>query len=351
MVTPIRRRLLLWGIAGAVILIGSILVSVSMGAAQLPIAQVWRILIEAIPFIGTPIQADWPVAAEQIVLQVRLPRIVLGMLVGAALATAGAGFQGVLRNPLADPFTLGVASGASVGAALLILLGVQYTYFGLWTIPVVAFTTGMVTLGFVYVLSRVDGGVRRETLILAGVIVQAFLGAAVSFMVSLADDMTNQIVFWLMGSLTMRSWSFSGMIVPYVMIGIIVLCAYSRTLNLFALGERNAAHLGVHVERFKWTVLSVSTLIAAAAVSVTGVIGFVGLIIPHLVRFIVGPDYRLIVPLSAIAGAIYVVWADTFARMLLAPTEIPIGVVTACLGAPFFIYLLRQHKQSIGGNS
>jgi iron complex transport system permease protein len=328
----------------------SIVISVSIGSAQLPLGAVWRILLHNVPFAGAWIEPYWPASSEQIVLHVRLPRIVLGMVVGAALAAAGAGFQGVLRNPLADPFTLGVASGSSVGAAFLILTGWQYLLFGNWTIPMVAFCTGMATLFVVYSLARVEGGVRRETLILAGIIVQAFLGAAVSFMVSLSDEVVNSIVFWLMGSLHLRGWGYSGVTAPYLFVGLSILMLYGRTLNLFELGERNAAYLGVNVERTKWIVLSVSTLMTAAAVSVTGVIGFVGLIVPHLVRLAVGSDYRLILPLSAVVGAIYVVWADTLARTLLSPTEIPLGVVTAFLGAPFFAYLLVKHKKVLGGS-
>lgn len=342
------RKLLIWGGAGAGLLLLSVVVSVSLGSASLTLGTVWRILVSAIPGIGGMVTENWSTAHEQIVLQVRLPRIVLGLVVGAALATAGAGFQGVLRNPLADPYTLGVSSGASVGAAFLILLNIQFL-FGSLTLPLVAFTTGMATLAVVYMLSRVEGTVRRETLILSGVIVNAFLGSAVSLMVSLSDDVINQIVFWLMGGLSMRGWSYTAAIAPYIVAGIIVLCAFGRTLNLFELGERSAAHLGVHVERTRWIVLAAATFITAAAVSVAGVVGFVGLVIPHLIRLLVGPDYRLIVPLSAIGGAIYVIWADTLARMLLSPTEIPLGVVTAFLGAPFFIYLLRRNKKSIGG--
>ncbi|WP_199615610.1 FecCD family ABC transporter permease [Paenibacillus alkalitolerans] len=345
-----RRKLAVWGGAGILFLLLSIVISVSIGSAHLPLATVWAILVHNIPLAGDWVRAEWPSSSEQIVIQVRLPRIVLGILIGAALSASGAGFQGVLRNPLADPFTLGVASGASVGAAFLIVTGLQYALFGNWTIPAVAFCTGMATLFAVYSIARVEGGMRKETLILAGVVLQAFLGAAVSFMVSLSDEVVNSIVFWLMGSLHLRGWGFSAATAPYVAAGLAVLLLYGRTLNLFELGERSAAHLGVNVERTKWIVLSVSTLMTAAAVSVTGVIGFVGLIVPHLVRLVVGPDYRLIIPLSAIVGAIYLVWADTLARMLLSPTEIPLGVVTAFLGAPFFGYLLLKHKKTLGGN-
>jgi len=331
-----------------VLLLLSIVASVSLGSASLTFGTVWRILIGSIPWMGDAVNQTWPAAHEQIVLQVRLPRVALGLLIGMALATAGAGFQGVLRNPLADPYTLGVSSGASVGAAFLILFQLQFV-FGTFTLPLVAFTTGIATLAAVYVISRVDGTMRRETLILSGVIVNAFLGSAVSLMVSLSDDVINQIVFWLMGGLSMRGWDYTMAVAPYIVIGVIALCGFGRTLNLFELGERNAAHLGVRVERTRWAVLVTATFITAAAVSVAGVVGFVGLVIPHLIRLMVGPDYRLIMPLSALGGAIYVVWADTLARMLLTPAEIPLGVVTAFLGAPFFIYLLKRNKRSAGG--
>jgi iron complex transport system permease protein len=267
------------------------------------------------------------------------------LLVGACLSAAGAGFQGVLRNPLADPFTLGVASGASVGASFLILFGMQYALFGQWTVPVVAFCTGMATLLVVFKLARVQGKYRVETVILSGVVVQAFLGSAVSFMVSLSDDVVNQILFWLMGSLAMRGWFHSAVLAPYLIGGFLLLMAFGRTLNLFLLGEQHAAHLGVNVERTKWLVIVAATMITSAAVSVSGVIGFVGLIVPHLVRLMVGADYRIILPISALFGGVYVLWADTLARTILAPGEIPLGVITAFLGAPFFAFLLTQHKK------
>ncbi|WP_213585105.1 iron ABC transporter permease [Paenibacillus sp. J2TS4] len=343
-----KARLFTYGGGALLLLLLSVTLSLSFGSARVPVADVWRILFHALPGIGDMIQPDWSASDEAIILKVRLSRVVLAILVGASLAIAGAGFQAVLRNPLADPYTLGVASGASVGAAFIILFGLQ-SFIGQWSIPVVAFTTGMTTLFIVYKLASTQGKSQLETLILSGVVVQAFLGAFVSFMVSLSGEVINEILYWLMGSLSMRNWNFSKVLIPYLIFVIIVLIGFSRSLNLLALGERQASHLGVNVERTKLIVLVVSTLVTAAAVSVSGVIGFVGLVVPHLVRLIVGPDYRIIIPISTIVGGIYVLWADTVARIALSPREIPLGVVTAIIGAPFFAYLLNKNKHKSRG--
>ncbi|OCT10615.1 iron ABC transporter [Paenibacillus pectinilyticus] len=344
-----KRKLLMGGGVGVILLLLSIVVSLSIGAAHLPISQIVGILGKHLPWIGNHIEVNWPQSSEQIINKVRMPRVLLGILVGAVLSMAGAGFQGVLRNPLADPYSLGVSSGASVGAAVLIYFGLQFAWFGQWSIPIVAFVTGLASLFLVLKLALIDGKLKMETLILSGVVMQAFLGAFVSFLVSISNQTINEIIFWLMGSLALRGWSYTYMIAPYLVIGLVILLGYARSLNLLALGERQAAHLGVHVERTKLIVLITATLITAAAVSVAGVIGFVGLIVPHLVRLLVGPDYRLIIPLSAIGGGIYVLWADTLARTLLSPTEIPLGVITAFLGAPFFAYLLHKDKKTLRG--
>ncbi|MBW7460408.1 iron ABC transporter permease, partial [Paenibacillus sepulcri] len=283
-----------------------------------------------------------------IVTQLRLSRVLLAVMVGACLSLAGAGFQGVLRNPLADPFTLGVASGCAVGASFLILFGYQ-TVIGIWSIPLVAFITGIITLIIVFALSRARGAVNVETLILSGVIVQAFLGAFVTFMVSLSQGVVNEIMFWLMGSLSARGWEHVQLIFPFLIIGLPVLIRYSQPLNMFAFGERHAAYMGIDVERTKIIVLIVSTLLTAVAVSISGVVGFVGLVVPHLLRLLVGPDYRIIIPLSAVGGGIYLLWADTLARTALSPKEISLGVVTALIGAPFFAYLLYRRKVQRGG--
>ncbi|MGG4032507.1 iron ABC transporter permease [Paenibacillus cisolokensis] len=344
-----KRKLLVYGGVGVLLLAVSVVVSLSIGSAGISLRDVWSILLYR--FTGLEFGGGtWSEGEMAIVTEIRLSRVLLAILVGACLALAGAGFQGVLRNPLADPYTLGVASGSSVGAAFLILLGLQ-TAFGIWTIPAVAFTTGTLTLAAVFWLARTKGAMAVETLILSGVVLQAFFGAFVSFMVSLSQDTVNQILFWIMGSLAMRSWEYVYLLVPFLAVCLPVLILYGQPLNLFVLGERHAAHLGVRVERTKLVVLLTSTLLTAAAVSVSGVVGFVGLVVPHLLRLLVGPDYRVLIPLSAIGGGIFVLWADTLARTALSPREIQLGVVTALIGAPFFAYLLYRRKMLQEGAS
>ncbi|MFC5648512.1 FecCD family ABC transporter permease [Paenibacillus solisilvae] len=343
-----KIKLYTYGGAAMLLLLASIVVSLSIGSSGLPLRDVWGILVHQLPWMGGG--ADkWDASDIAIVTQLRLSRVLLAILVGACLSLAGAGFQGVLRNPLADPFTLGVASGCSVGAAFLIVFGFQ-TVIGIWSVPLVAFITGMITLLIVFTLSRARGSMNVETLILSGVIVQAFLGAIVSFMVSLSQGVVNEVMFWLMGSLSARSWEHVRLILPFLIVGLPVLIRYGQSLNLFVFGERHAAHMGINVERTKLIVLLTSTLLTAVAVSIAGVVGFVGLVVPHLLRLLVGPDYRIIIPLSAVGGGIYLLWADTLARTVLSPKEIALGVITALIGAPFFAYLLYRRKVLQGGS-
>ncbi|RXZ77875.1 iron ABC transporter permease [Paenibacillaceae bacterium] len=342
-----KSKAVAYGGAAMLLLAASIVAALSIGSAGFPFVKVWHILLHQLPWVSKA-AVEWTPLEEAIIVQVRLSRIMLAVLVGACLALAGAGFQGVLRNPLADPYTLGVASGSSLGAAFIILFGLQ-GIIGLWSIPAVAFATGMITMLAVFWLARSEGQMGIETLILSGVVLQAFLSAFVSYMVSLSQGVINEILFWLMGSLSKRNWSHVSMLAPFVIGSLPVLIYYARALNLFTLGERQAAHMGVHVERTKLIVLVFSTLLTAAAVSVAGVIGFVGLVVPHIVRLLVGPDYRLIIPLSAIGGGLYVLWADTLARMLMSPKEIQLGIITAFIGAPFFAYLLKRRKTGLKG--
>ncbi|MFB5266938.1 FecCD family ABC transporter permease [Paenibacillus enshidis] len=344
-----NRKLVAYGLAGFVLLILTVLVCLGIGSVRLPVQQIAGILMHHLPWAGMYITPFWDAPAEQIIVNVRLPRVLLGMLTGAALALAGAAFQGVLRNPLADPFTLGVSSGASVGAAFLIYWGLQYSFFGLWTLPMVAFTTGILTLYFVILLAGEKRKIPTQSLILSGVVMQSFLGAVVSLLTAMSKETVNEILYWTMGSLSLKGWAYPSIILPYVMLGLVFLCSKARVLNMLALGERQAAYMGVNVNRTKLWVLIAATFLTAASVSVCGVIGFVGLVVPHMIRLLTGPDYRLIIPLSALGGAIFMVWADTAARTLLAPTEIPLGVVTAFVGAPFFAYLLQRNKKQRKG--
>lgn len=339
------KKLAGYGAIGLILLGVTLLICIGFGSVSLPLGEILRILLHRLPWIGQLVTKDWGVASEQIIMQVRLPRVLLGLLVGAALAIAGAAFQGVLRNPLADPFTLGVSSGSAVGAATLIFFGWQFSLIGVFSLPVVAFLTGMVTLWIVMWLARENGKIPIEGLILSGVVMQSFLGAIVSFLTAMSNKTVNEILYWTMGSLSLRGWSYTTILFPYLVLGALFLWSQARSLNLLALGERHAAHSGLHVERTKLWVLLVATLLTAAAVSVSGVIGFVGLVVPHMLRLIVGPDYRLIIPLSALGGGIFMMWSDLAARSLLAPTEIPLGIVTAFVGAPFFAYLLYRKKK------
>lgn len=340
-----RRRLAAWLLPLFCLLVVVVIGSVSVGSADLSVGSVWKIIMSRFMFAGS-IDKDWTQAAETIVWEIRLPRIVLAVLVGAGLGAAGTAYQGVLRNPLADPYILGVSSGASVGAAAFILFGSGWSIVGSWTLPFVAFLCGLVTLFVVYRLASINGTIQVETLLLSGVVVQSFLGAGLSLLISLSREKIQDIVYWMMGSLALADWQSVIVIAPYVLGGIAVMWLCTRELNILALGEQKAHHLGMNVQRIRLVLLVTASLAAGATVAVSGVIGFVGLIIPHMMRSIVGSDYRVLLPVSAVAGSILLVMADTIARTILDPQELPIGVITAFLGAPFFAYLLRRRRKN-----
>lgn len=278
-----------------------------------------------------------------IVWQIRMPRIVLGALIGLMLAVSGTILQGVLRNPLADPFILGVSAGGAVGAALSFALGIEFIFFGFSSTPVLAFLFASVAVFFVYNLSRVGGRASPETLILAGVALSAFAAAILALIVIFGGNIQS-IYFWLLGSLSGAGWGEVVTLLPYALVGFLVAYFYSNDLNALLLGEEMAKTLGIEVEKVRAFLLIIASLLAAATVSVAGIIGFVGLIIPHFVRLIVGPNHRFLIPLSAISGMIILVSADALARVVMAPSEIPIGVMMAIIGSPFFLYLLRRRR-------
>ncbi len=319
------------------------------GIGQFPVTYGTIARLWAEPFYP-PAAAGIDDTLRYIVINVRLARICLALLVGAALSLAGVVYQGVLLNPLADPFTLGVSSGAAFAAALAILLGwSSIPFFGIGALPVVAFVGAILALYLVYLLGRLDGRVHATTLVLAGIIVSTFLSAWISLLKSLNQDSISTIVLWIMGSLSGRGWLHVLLMTPYVAAGIVVVLLYVRELDLFSLGDVQAQQLGLNVPRTRFILLLTASLVTAAAVSVTGIIGFVGLVVPHLVRLLLGPQHRRLLPTAIVIGALLVLIADTLARSLLPRgEELPVGVVTAILGGPFFCYLLLHRKKMVG---
>ncbi len=294
------------------------------------------------------IDANWSQTTEIIVTDIRGPRILLAALVGAGLAIAGAAMQGLFKNPMAEPYVLGMSSGAAVGAALVIVLGVGVGIFGALSIQMMAFFGALGTILIVYGIARFEGKTPVETLLLAGIAMGAFLYAVVSSLKFIAsDEQLRDIVLWLMGSFSMSQWNDLYIVTPLILIGIIGLYAFSRELNAMQFGEETAMYIGVKVETVKKIILIFAALITATSVSHAGIIGFVGLIVPHVVRILIGADHHILLPASALVGAIFLILADTLARTIAAPTEIPVGIITAFVGAPYFIYLLRRKKKTM----
>jgi iron complex transport system permease protein len=336
----------LYAIVGlAVLLIVIAALATTVGSVNIPILTTCQVLVSKLPFVH--ITPDWTSSTETIVMDIRLPRVILAGLVGAALATAGATYQGLFRNPLADPYLIGVSQGASLGAVVGFLLPVSWNIMGVGVIPLFAFIGAIVSAAIVYGLARVGSTSPVTTIILAGVALGAFLGSVVSYLIISSGEKMHSIVFWIMGSFSLSQWSDIKFVLPYVAVGIGVIFLYARPLNVMQLGDEQAQQLGINVERMKLVLLTAATLITAAAVSFVGTIGFVGIIIPHTVRLLWGADHRFLLPLSVLAGAIFLILADIVARTVQAPTEIPIGVITALCGAPFFLYLLRRKKRII----
>jgi iron complex transport system permease protein len=280
----------------------------------------------------------WPPKYEVIVLQSRIPRVVLAGLVGAALSTAGCAMQGLLKNPMADPYIIGMSSGASLGASLAMLLGLY--------VQTTAFVFSILTIFLVYNISRVGRSVPIDTLLLAGIAVGSFLSAFTSFLVYI-NQSRDHVIFWMMGSFANASWEKVGTSSVMIIAGIILLYRHAWNLNVMLLGEEQAQYLGVNIEWVKRYILLLASLITGAAVAVSGIIGFVGLIIPHITRIIVGPDHRILFPTSTIAGSIFLIMCDTISRIVIPPENLPVGIITAMFGAPFFIYLLRKRRKTI----
>lgn len=308
--------------------------------------------VAAVPF-GRVIQALWPLAAPDsthqmartVVLELRLPRALMALLVGASLASAGAALQGLFGNPLADPGIVGVSGGATVGAALVIVL--QLDTLGSWTLPAGAFTAGVATTWLIYVLAQPGARTGGAVLLLVGIAVNAMAGAVISYLIYLASNgQLEQLVFWSMGSLQGMGWKPVLIIAPLTLIGTGLLQRQAVPLDLLALGERSAHHAGVDVERLRRRLIGLTALLVAAGVAFTGTIVFVGLVVPHVIRLLVGPAHRHLLPMSALGGGLLLLLADIAARSLIPPNEIPIGVLTATLGGPFFLWLVIRYSRT-----
>jgi iron complex transport system permease protein len=332
------KKVLTISILLSLLVILVILVSITMGSVKVPPFRSVRILFQSI----LDLKGVGSETERTIIVSLRLPRAILAGLVGAGLSISGATFQALLRNPLADPYILGVSSGAAVGAIIAILLGLST--FSL-SLPFASFLGALLTILGVFYFGRQEGKIHPNTLLLAGVIIGSFLSALIMFFISVSQrEELHTIIFWLMGDFSFSNARSIFIIFPYILLGVFLLHLRSRQLNLILSGEEHAVQLGVDVERLKLVSYLCASLITAASVSVCGLIGFVGLIVPHSVRLIFGPDHRLLIPSAALVGASFLIASDTLARTILSPTELPVGVITAAFGGPFFIYLLRTRK-------
>ena len=344
-----RARTVAWSVGLAVALALVALVSATVGPVSIPAGTVAKAVLNevALPTLSgagvgwiRPFRFTVESSDAVIVTELRLPRIALGAAVGFALATAGTVMQGFFRNPMADPSIIGVSTGAAVGAVAAIVFRPAIPLVP--NLQAMAFGVALLAGFAVYLIAREGGRTPVATLLLAGVAVQTFLGAVVSYTLLFAGDSLERAVYWLMGHLHAANWGKVGAVWPVAVLGFAVTFAYARDLNVLLVGEDDAQTLGVEVERTKQILLVVAAVLTAAAVAVAGVIGFVGLVVPHVMRLLVGPDHRVLLPTSALAGAGFLVATDTLARA--GPAEVPVGIVTAALGAPFFLYLLRSRE-------
>lgn len=342
MTRPSSRSALVLG-GATLVLLAALLLGTLVGPAGLTASGVLLELLDSIPFVH--VDSGLTQRQQVILWEIRIPRVVLGAIVGAMLAIAGATYQGVFRNPLADPYLLGVSSGAGLGATLAIVLG-GAAASGL--VPPAAFAGGMIAVLATYALGSSVGGGRSEVvIILAGVAVAAFASAIQTFFMQRHDDTLRQVYSWMLGRLTTNGWAEVLRVLPYVIVSIAVIFLFRRMLDVMAVGDVEAATLGIAPSRVRLILISVATLGTAAVVSVSGLIGFVGIVIPHAVRMIIGPGHRLLLPVSLLVGGAFLVLADVVARTAMSPSELPIGVVTAAIGAPFFMVVLRRSRGQV----
>lgn len=332
----------------SIVLIFSIAFFSAIGTADINALDSFKIIGAKIPIIKRYVDiTNIKSSHRTIIWSIRLPRILLGVLVGASLSMAGAAFQGMFKNPMADPYVIGVSSGAALGATLAIVLKINISFLNIPSISIFAFIGAIIAVFIVYNIARVRNEIPVTTLLLSGIAVGQFLTAIMSMMMVLYSKDMSKIIYWTMGGLAGKGWDpLIGISIPTIL-SMIVIGFFARDLNIMLTGEESAQSLGVDVEKTKVYILILGTFMTAMVVSVSGIIGFVGLIIPHMVRIILGPDHRILLPASALVGGMFIILTDTIARTIISPIEIPVGIITALFGGPFFIYLLRSSKKGI----
>ena len=331
---------------GVLLLLIVIIVATNFGVANISLKQTTLIIMSKIPIVNNFFSLGGiKYTSVIILLNLRLPRILLACLVGSALSVVGASYQGIFKNPMADPFILGVSSGAALGATITMVFLKEVQFFGISMVACGAFIGAIITTFIVYNIARVGTKVPVVTLLLAGVASNYLLSSIISLMMTFNRDNIEEIVMWTMGSFSTAGWSDVILLSIITVPSILFISTFSRDLNIMLLGEESARSLGIDVNGLKKYIFVISTLMVASVVSVSGIIGFVGLIVPHAIRMIFGSDNRVVIPLSALGGAIFLIICDTLSRVILPPSEIPVGIITSIFGVPFFIYLLYKTKK------
>ncbi len=326
----------------------SCIVATTLGTARVKIGDSLGIVLHQVPIIGKFVELDDVSKNHQaIVKNIRLPRIILSVLVGVSLSVSGTTFQGLFKNPMADPFVIGISSGAALGATLAIVFKLNTTIPFFNTISFFAFLGAAGATFLVYNLAKIKSKIPVTTLLLSGIAVGQFLTAIMSFLMVIFSHDLHKIIFWTLGSFATKGWAEVRLLLLPAAIGWSLLYYFAKDLNIMLLGEESAQHLGIKVERTKGIILLINSFVVAIVVAVSGIIGFVGLIIPHIARLYVGPDHRILIPVAGLTGGIFMLFVDTIARTIISPMEVPVGIITALFGGPFFIYLLRKKKSTL----